>query len=102
MINNTQVSIHELIQQLNQLTQLIFKNIAEQDYADMEALLLKRQQYIQQFISLCASAVNIADYGQYFIDIKKHDADIMNALVKQNDALHQVLLQVGKVKQYIS
>lgn len=94
--------ITELTKSIDALTDAVSERVASKLFDELDALLTHRHQLISELISLHASGIGQEKLRDYLITVRHRDTRIMQMLQNESDHVKNSLLQLGKIKRYIT
>jgi hypothetical protein len=88
------------MQALNDLTDLVFQHIANEQWNKIDTVLTQRHQCINKLMSLHSNETH-DQLTKYVTVIRRQDAEIMRLMQEQSDHIKSHLSQVDKTKEYV-
>jgi len=101
-VNPRKEKIDGLMRLIDSLTNSMLEQIANRMFEDLDSLFIQRQQLIDELIELAADDITSEEIHSYLVTFRHRDNSIMRMLQQESEQVKNNLLQLAKVKRYIS
>lgn len=101
-MNQHKLILDQLIQSIDSITRTMCDLLARKLFDEVDGLFIRRQELISELMALHASGIAQDEIRSYFDSMRERDRDMLQMLQQEANQVKSNLLQLGKVKQYIT